>query len=534
MDHRDSRPGRFNQLLLGLICSTLLTACASDEQDIGRPETKRDPVVARIGEDEITLAQVDRKIRLERHDLAHAEYQLRFNTLKSLVDGRLSSLASGEKAPTVDWLLTYPKPPRIKLETGGRPLRGNPAAPITIAVFCSYQSVHCAATNLVLRELLDRYAGWISVIPFDFPMHYHRQGVSAATAVHCAGLQGSPWLYADGLYTRAKALDEQVYTRLASQLGLAQTSFTQCLSEANAGDRVNEDTTLARALGLQSVPVIFINGLYIKGPRDIEHYAMWIEQELQHLGHDSARPHADADRWQLSGKVAETDLPLQLTGTSVSSQPEQSSALIRIQEAAVGRFTPGDTLMPAVILKRVHERYVILAVNGHLERLSLKGEDGEYVHVPRTGTTQRDEETLRRIEQPEGELRKLVDPSGVLPLGQAWLEKQLQNREALEQKFVQAEHVVDGHNLLRLEGIESNEFFTALGFEEGDVVVRVNDSWVHSGQNQLWDALTSGEVVDVTYMRNGMPERVQYVVQEKGYFEQPDDNGNSGNEDKTD
>ncbi|WOX04735.1 thioredoxin domain-containing protein [Microbulbifer pacificus] len=517
--------------LLPVFIAALLTACGEDAPAASDTGKRDEQMVARIGNSAITLGEVDQKIILERHDLALAEYQLRFDTLKSMVEAKFPSADSTEARPAVDWLLPYPSPPRLEIDTADRPLRGNPAAPITLAVFCSYQSVHCAATNLVLRELLDRYAGWISIAPFDFPMRYHRQGAPAAVAVHCASLQGMPWAYADGLYTRAKTLDEKVFTQLASQLGIAQDAFSRCLDEPDRIDRITADTAQARALGLHSVPVVFVNGLYVKGPQPLEHYAMWIDQELLRLGHDPASPHADAVRWrQSTDRISDTELPLQLSGTSVSSQPEQSTALVRIRGASAGRFSPGDKLLPGVILKRVYERYAILQVSDHLERLPLSSDDGDYVRVPKTATTDRDEATMRRIEQPVGESRKLIAPSGVLPLGQEWLEQQLRNRAELEQKFVPAEHVVDGHNLLRLEGIEESEFFTALGFEEGDVVVRVNDSWVHSGQNQLWDALTSGEVVDVTYMRNGLPQRVQYEVHEKGYFEQQSDKSNAGDD----
>lgn len=535
MDELDYLHRRAPLRLLPILLAGLLNACGFDTQQESTPQKSDAQVVARIGNSAITLQEVDQKIRLERHDLALAEYQLRFNTLKAIVDGKLRSTAAANEQPAVDWLLPHPQPPRLEISTDGRPLRGNPAAPVTLAVFCSYQSVHCASTNLVLRELLDRYAGWIALVPFDFPMHYHRLGVQAAAAVHCAGLQSTPWAYADGLYTRAKALDEKVFTQLASQLGFAQDAFDSCLDESGRDDPVAADTALARTLGLQSVPVVFVNGLYIKGPRSLEHYAMWIDEELQRMGHDPSSTHPEAARWRGSKEViAETELPLRLNGTSVSSPPAKSTALISIREAAAGSFSPGDALMPGVVLKRVHERYVILQVNDRQERLTLRGADGNYVHVPKTTTSQRDAATMKRIEQPDGESRKLVAPSGVLPLGQEWLEEQLQNRAELEQKFVPAEHVVDGHNLLRLEGIADNEFFTALGFEEGDVVVRVNDSWVHSGQNQLWDALTSGEVIDVTFMRNGRPQRVQYVVQDKGYFEQQGDNGNKTDDEESD
>lgn len=482
-------------------------------------------VVAQVGDEMIRSDEVDAPLQLALHDLAMAAYELRFKRLQALVEERRA--AQGGDAQ-VNWRLPHPQPPRVPIPVAGRAIWGNPQAPVKLAVFCSFQSVHCAQARPVYRRLLEEYAGYVALVPLDLPLHFHREGRAAAIAARCAGAQGARWAYADGLYAHAQQLDKLHYQQLAVQLELDPSRFSACM-EGEVPQGVTEDRVLAQALGLRSVPVTFINGLYIKGARSFEYFAEWIDRELVRLGIDASSPHVDAARFQPAGQdIVDTALPLTLEGTQLSSVAEHSSAFIRGESGAARRYQPGDTVMPGVTLLSVAQEAVMLEHNNRRERLRLQGRAGDTVSVPLTDTTPRDAETMRRIEQPDGETRRLVPASGVLPLGQAWLEQQLQNRAALERKFVEAELEVDGHKLLRLEGIADSEFFAALGLEEGDVVVRVNDSWVHSGENQLWDALTSGQKVDVTFMRNGLPQRLQYVVEAKGYFEVPTDSGSGG------
>ncbi|WP_245720716.1 thioredoxin domain-containing protein [Microbulbifer yueqingensis] len=500
----------------------LLAGCSADRGhgSAERAQASAETVVARIGDRPITMAEVDHGIRLERHDLAEAEFRLRSGQLRKLID---SNNASGA-ADGVEWLLEPPAPPRMEIPVQGRDLRGNPEAPVTLAIFCSYQSPHCAQLNPILLRLLENYAGWLRLAPFDLPLRYHRQGPAATAAAFCARLQGAGWRYADGLYALGDRLVEDGFVRLAAMQDLDREAFKACLRDHASAPGLPADRALASELGLRSVPVVFINGLYTKGPRPYEYYALWIDREMERLGLDPARTHPEAARFAPGGALPpETTLPLVLSGTSVSTKAQESIALISAKGAGAGSFYSGDMLLDGVRLGAIRKSHVLLDNRGRLERLSLRGQEAEGVRVPLTSPAPRDEETMRRIEQPQGEQRKLVEPTAVLPLGREWLEEQLRNREELEKRFVAAEHQVDGHNLLKLEGIEDSEFFAALGLEEGDVVVRVNDTWVHSEQNQLWDALTSGQVVDVTFMRNGLPQRYQYVVEEKGYFESPED-----------
>ncbi|GAB2523426.1 thioredoxin domain-containing protein [Microbulbifer agarilyticus] len=503
--------------LLALL-SLSICACGDKTPTSNATSTAQtEQIVATVGGQPIYLHEVDTAIQIQRYDLLLSEYEMRFAQLTQMVNAKQDQIGGD-----VEWLLEYPEPPRIEIDTGTRPVRGNPQAPVALTVFCSYQSVHCAQVHPHLLALLDAYPGWVSLQHVDYPMHFHREGRNAARAARCAARQGSPWAYADGLYARARHLDSGVYPLLAKQLSLKAEDLAACMQEPEVSALVESDLAFAKAQSFGNVPIVLINGLYTRGPKSYEHYAMWVARELERNGIAPGSLHPQADRYSTGGEpqVQHTQLPLRLEGTSLSTAAENSSALIAIEDNEAVRFATGASLLQKVRIAYIHKDHVILNNDGVIERLNLRGEQSESTDLPPlTSRTPRDAATMQRIEQPTGETRKLIPADGVLPLGQEWLRQQLLEREELAKKFVLAEHEVDGYKLLRLEGITDSEFFTALGLEEGDVVLRVNDEWVHSGQNPLWDALVSGEVTDVTFMRNGLPQRLQYTVAESGYFD---------------
>lgn len=511
------------ELALGL--SFLIVGCSDSGSLVNSPasvEKSDTRVVARVGDRQITAGEIDEALKLQLYDLELARYDLRRRQLLDLIDS-VAGHASAEI------YLAVPEPPRIELPANRRSARGNPEAPVTISIFCSYESPHCKSIQPAMRRLASEYAGWTRQQLFDLPLKFHRQGMAAATAARCAERQGALWPFQDGLYAYSKTLNDDVYTRLAEQLELDKEAFRHCMNEDSFIEAIAADKAFAQTIGMTNVPVVFINGLYLRGPQSYDFYAQWVERELNRLGFDPALPHKWKEAQTELAELPLTDLPLALVGISLGGTEAEARALLEVRGARAQSVAAGAAIVAGVTLTEIHARFVVIDNQGRREKLLLRGNKG-ISQVPLTASSERDPELLRRIEQPLGaDGRKLVDPAGVLPLGQQWLAEQLQNRAELEKKFVQAEMEVEGYHLMRLEGISGNEFFTALGFEENDVLLRVNDSWVHSGQNNLWDALTSGQVVDVAFMRSGLPQRLQYVVEERGYFEDAPADATSGN-----
>ncbi|MFA0812565.1 thioredoxin domain-containing protein [Microbulbifer epialgicus] len=511
------RNGLFWLPLLNVVFYFLI-AC-TDHQEVrskAQTETGSPPLAARIAGQEISLEKVDSALQLTLYDLQEMQYALRVDKIYELA-------AKNDNKKAVEILLPTPMPPRLDLPYKSDLFQGNPKAPITISVFCSYQSPHCKSIQPVLRRLAVQYQGWTRQANFDFPLKFHKEGIPAAHAARCAAEQGSYWNYHDALYVQTPKLDQEIYSALGQRLQLDSARFQQCMTDADIRSSVLKDRNMAMHLGLKNVPVVLINGLYLKGLRTFEQYAYWLERELRTKGVVSGEKYIWRDTSEKNDRnLPFTKLPLALVGVSGSSAKESYKALIEVERARAQYFILGQQLLPKVSLLRLYSGFAVIDNHGRVEKLPLRGKAG--VDISLTDSRQQSEEARRRIEQPlGGGSRRLIKPSGVLTLGQEWLRKQLEHRELLEAKFIEAELEVEGYHLMRLEGVANNEFFTVLGFQENDVLMRVNDSWVHSGQNTLWDALASGEIIDVTFMRKGLPQRLQYVVEELGYFEEESD-----------
>jgi len=501
-----NRPGNILVILMTLGVLSGIGGCSKDVETIA----------ARINGQEVSVQALDKELQFALYDIAEMEHKLRLNKLHELIAKR------GKDSEEIEVFLPVPEPPRIELNYDGRTTRGNPEAPITIAVFCSFQSPHCKSFQPILRRVLNDYHGWVRQVNFDFPLKFHREGIKAAISAKCAGEQNAFWGYHDALYAKSPILGEKSYSQAAGSLSIDGSRFEACVEGMRYKEEILKDQAVALGLSLKNVPVVFINGLYLKGARSFEQYSFWIKKELTALDIDPTQKHTWNNRKESEQRIPLTDLPLTLVGVSESSISGKSKALIAVEGNEASYFLPEDVLLKGVILKYLKRDYAVIDNHGATERLPLKGRASDSILI--TYSHQHDGIMRQRIEQPqEGGGKKLIEPAGVLTLGQEWLTNQLEQRDELEAKFTEAELEVEGYQLMRLEGVADNEFFTALGFEENDVLLRVNDSWVHSGQNALWDALASGRVIDVAFMRKGLPQRLQYVVEELGYFEEGSD-----------
>lgn len=111
-------------------------------------------------------------------------------------------------------------------------------------------------------------------------------------------------------------------------------------------------------------------------------------------------------------------------------------------------------------------------------------------------------------------VRQVLNATPASPLSRVWLEQQLNRQPELEKNFISADLEVEGNHLLKLKPGETDSFYTQLGMQPGDVVMRVNNEWVHDGYNTLWEALRSAERVEISLMRRGLPVHLVYAVQE--------------------
>ena len=263
-----------------------IAAAALDMDDLAN-----NPVIASNGKDTIRLSELDAEITLKKFDLEWALYELRLAALSNMTELNI-------EADSPAWSLTLdpPWPPRIDLPLANRYIIGDEEAPIKISIFCSYQSSPCMRVQPVLKQIEDIYGALVSFIPFDYPMHFHRNGLSAANAARCAAEQKQLPRYQQGLYAAIEQLNEERYFAIAEQLGLNTRDFKTCFDTRKHETLIQRDIELAKSLNTGNVPIIFINGLYTKGPKTVDTYVYYIERELMRLGIELSEAPNDSEQ----------------------------------------------------------------------------------------------------------------------------------------------------------------------------------------------------------------------------------------------
>lgn len=433
-------------ILLGM---TLLGACEpksdveKNEVDIqaalstaAQPELNQlsgsQKVVARVGEQTITLGELDNSMQLVLYDTEWRKYQLRAAQLASM----MLNLNNAQQAS--ESFLERPGPPRLEIPKS-LVVTGNVEAPIRLSVFCSFQSSHCARLQAVLKQLSEQYGELLGFHYFDHPQSFHRYAKSAANAARCAHEFAIYEPFVEALYMDIANLNKVRFNTIAEQLGAARDGFNACLDEKRHQREVDSDINLSSDLGLGNVPVIFINGLYTKGILTIEDYQYFIDFELAKL------------------------------------------SIVRHK--------------PAQILEA--------------QKLEISPDQNVLANDPIEDSYARPDQVV-----PENSSVKRVLPvTGKMTLSKNWVRRQLTERQELEKHIQNAEHVVNGlYNLVKLKDVEQQPFYVTLGLQEGDVLMQVNEEWVHSGQNPLWTALALEEPITLIIMRNGLPIRYDYVI----------------------
>lgn len=108
----------------------------------------------------------------------------------------------------------------------------------------------------------------------------------AAEASECAAEQGKFWEYHDQLYANQAGENQGAFSKdhlkeLAQGLNLEPQQFANCLDSGKYSDLVENQTSLARKLGITSTPAFVINGQIILGAQPFEVFQQVIEEEIK-------------------------------------------------------------------------------------------------------------------------------------------------------------------------------------------------------------------------------------------------------------
>jgi protein-disulfide isomerase len=167
-----------------------------------------------------------------------------------------------------------------KIDVADAPMKGNPAAKVTLVEFADYECPHCKRLQPVLRQIVDEFHNDVKVYFKHYPLPQHTNARLAAEAAVAANKQGKFWAYQDKLWDKQDDLSPAVIEKIAKDSGLDVAKFRQDLASDAVKARVQKDRDEGQAIGIQATPTLYIDGREYTDPKDTESLREWIKEEL--------------------------------------------------------------------------------------------------------------------------------------------------------------------------------------------------------------------------------------------------------------
>lgn len=181
----------------------------------------------------------------------------------------------------VEYQLPMPQLPRQTMPKGSVPFTGPKDAKVVLVEFGDFECPYCAQAHQVVKELRQLYPNRLRVEYRHFPLEQHTRAKPAAIASQCAHEQGMFWRYHDYLYENPQDLSDADFNKYGQKLKLDMPRFKNCLSGKGAASAVSRDSSIARKLGVDGTPSIYINGIKLIGLLPLPLIRVIIDHELK-------------------------------------------------------------------------------------------------------------------------------------------------------------------------------------------------------------------------------------------------------------
>lgn len=165
------------------------------------------------------------------------------------------------------------KPDLDKLKTEFQPSFGTPGATVVLVVFADFQCPFCKEEAKMLRQnLLSAYPKQVRLYFKDFPLEQiHPWAKMASIAGRCIFRQnaGAFWQYYDWIFEhQAEITPENLKSKaleFATGKEIDTLQLSRCLDARTTEAEVDKNAADAKALQINSIPTMFVNGRRLTG-----------------------------------------------------------------------------------------------------------------------------------------------------------------------------------------------------------------------------------------------------------------------------
>ncbi len=231
---------------------------------------------------EIAIAQKDITKKLDEAPVADVKgllarvegLEVRVKMLETMV-GAATAPAAARNRPQRENTTVYDLP------VGTSAVFGKADAPVTIVMFNDFQCPFCSRFYPAVIEAAKAYPGKVKIVLKHFPLSFHPGARPAAKAALAAGVQGKFYEMTDLLFQNNRALTEDKFKALASQLKLNVAQFLKDYKgrDSEWEKKIEEDIALGGKVGVGGTPSFYLNGK-MASPGDAQQWKSQIDVAL--------------------------------------------------------------------------------------------------------------------------------------------------------------------------------------------------------------------------------------------------------------
>lgn len=177
-----------------------------------------------------------------------------------------------------------------KLKTDFTPGYGTPGAPVVLVLFSEYQCPFCREEARMLREnIVKTYPTQVRVYFKDYPLdQIHNWARSASIAGHCVARLNPAafWDFHDWVFDKQSQFTPEnlkpKVLEFAAQKQVDTLQLAQCMDTKATEAEIAKNIAEAKALGVSSLPTLFVNGRRLTGQIPWPNLRQIIDFELEY------------------------------------------------------------------------------------------------------------------------------------------------------------------------------------------------------------------------------------------------------------
>ena len=157
-------------------------------------------------------------------------------------------------------------PPRYTVPTSADdPVRGNPAAPVTIVEFSDYQCPFCARVNPTLAKVREPTAIASRSCSRIIRCRITRRRRRRPKPRTAPAIKSKYWEMHDAMFANQRALEVPALKQTAARDWPRRRVFNQCLDSGKFAATVRAGSELGEKMGVNSTPTLYVNGRALIG-----------------------------------------------------------------------------------------------------------------------------------------------------------------------------------------------------------------------------------------------------------------------------